>query len=46
LVECEARELPSDGEQAKFSLWSERKKNIKANKWGMGMDFFGGVRGF
>jgi hypothetical protein len=30
LAECEARELPSDGEPAKFSLWSGKKKNNKS----------------
>jgi hypothetical protein len=33
-VECEARELPSNGESREFLLWSKRKKNRNANKWG------------
>jgi hypothetical protein len=36
----EARELPSDGESIELSLWNQRKKNRKINKWGMGMVCF------
>ncbi len=32
LVECEARELPNNGELTKFLLWGKTKKNMKANK--------------
>jgi hypothetical protein len=30
LAECEARELPNDGESVKFLLWNGRKKNNKS----------------
>ncbi len=40
LAECEARELPSDREPTKLLLWSGRKKNNKADKWGKGMHWF------
>jgi hypothetical protein len=33
LVDCVARELPSEEWLAEISLWSRRKKNNKANKW-------------
>jgi len=36
LVECETRELPSNGEPMEFSLGSGRKKNSKIDKWGKG----------
>jgi hypothetical protein len=32
MAECEARELPSNGELAKFLLWNRRKKNMKTDK--------------
>jgi hypothetical protein len=32
LVECVARELPSEEWPAKISLWSRKKMNIKAYK--------------
>jgi hypothetical protein len=34
LVECEARELPSNGESVEVSLWNRGKKNKKVDKWG------------
>jgi hypothetical protein len=32
LAECVARELPSEEQLAKISLWSKRKMNNKADK--------------
>jgi len=40
LAECEAKELPSDGESVELSLWSRRKKNNKADKWEKRMHWF------
>jgi hypothetical protein len=35
LVECEAKELPKDGEPMELSMWSG-KRNNKIDKWGKG----------
>jgi len=40
LAECEAKELPSDGESVELSLWNRRKNNSKADKWGKRMHWF------
>jgi len=36
LAECEAGELPNNGEVVEISLWSKINKNNKVDKWGRG----------
>jgi hypothetical protein len=40
LVDCVARELPSEEQPAEISLWNGRKMNSKADKWERGRFVF------